>query len=135
MNERAHELVERFERANAELRAVIDGCSEEQWRRRSEDEGWSVAVSAYHVANGYDQEGRVERAVRAVIAGAPLPPPPGPGYADEQAARFADCTQEETLALLDHNAAVAGRLLHGLRDDELDTPFPTAPGRPPRALG
>ena len=134
MNGWAQALAEEFERVNGEVIAVVEGCSEADWRARCAREGWTVGVTAHHIANGYDQEGLVARLIRAVAQGRPLPAPPPPGYNERHAGRYATCTRQETAALLRRNGAAAAALIRSLTDAELDRTFQSPRGGPPRTL-
>jgi hypothetical protein len=50
----------------AELIAVVERCTEEQWRAACADEGWPVAVTAPHVADWWPE---ILPIVRALAAG------------------------------------------------------------------
>jgi hypothetical protein len=92
-------------------------------------------VNAHHVANGYDQEGRVAAFMGAMAHGTPLPAPPARGYADQQPERFAGSPREQTIDLLWLNGAAAAALVRDLTDADLDRAFPSPPDRPTRTLG
>ena len=51
MSERAAALATAFENANNELIAAVEACTDEQWRQTCSEEGWSVGVTAHHVAS------------------------------------------------------------------------------------
>lgn len=134
MRTRAAALAERFEQSNAEVIALIEQCSARSWLARCAAEGWSVGVTAHHIANGYDQDGLVEQLIAALIKHEPLPTPPAPGYNERHAEQYAQCTREETLELLRRNGAAVVRLIRGLSDEDLDQTMPAAGGRPPRSV-
>src|SRR5207244_946036 len=46
----AETLAEQFERANAELLAAVRGYSDIQWQATCPSQGWTVGVSAHHLA-------------------------------------------------------------------------------------
>jgi hypothetical protein len=135
MGERTEALVRRLEEANAQIIAFSEACSNADWNRRPDGETWTVGVIAHHVANGYDQEGRVAAFVRAMVHGTPLPAPPPRGYTDQQPERFAGIPREQTIDLLRLNGAAAASLVRDLTDVDLDRPFLSPPDRPPRTLG
>ena len=135
MAESAEALARRIEEASAESVSFAESCSDDDWRRRPEGDDWAVGIIAHHLASGYDQEGRVAAAVRAVVRGEAMPAPPPRGYNDPAAERFSRFSREETIDLLRRNGATAAGLVRHLDDADLDRPFPTPPDRPPRTLG
>jgi hypothetical protein len=134
MAERSEELAARFERANAELAALIEGCTDAEWRALCKEEGWSFGVTAHHVA--YDQD-QIVRWLTTIATGQ-QPSPPGDeleGRAaslDARNARHANehasCTRAETLELLRAGGAVAAAAVRALSDEQLDRA--SSPDRP-----
>lgn len=126
---RAERLASAFERVNTEVAAAVAGCTDADWQRPCLSEGRSVAVVAYHIANGYAFARDV---AEASAAGTDLPPHIGRNA--EQAAHInaiqaeeqANCTRAEVLALLDRNATAVAAFIRGLTDAQLDR----APGFP-----
>ena len=120
VSRRAWVLAERFRQVSDELAAVVEGCSEAQWRTVCPGEGQSVGVTARHVAQWYP----VELAhIRAIAAGRPLPPLSQEAVDDmnaRHAAEHAGCTKDDVLALLRRNAAVAADTARSFSDGELD---------------
>ena len=119
MDERAETLAARFEQVNQELIDVIEECSEEQWRSACSGEGWSVGVTAHHVAL---DTALLAGMVRVMASGQSFPPLTGEG-SDEANARHAqehaDCTKQETLDLLRREVPIAAGVLRGLSDEQL----------------
>ncbi len=130
MSGRAEALAAQFERLSNELMAEIDQYSDDQWRLSCKDEGWSVAVTAHHIAVG---NSRIAGEVRAMASGQPFPPVTEEQLdkANEQHARqHEDYTKEETLELLRRDVPSAVSLVRGLSDEQLSrsaTVFATAP--------
>ena len=135
MGERTEELARLMEDSNSALIAFVESLTDEQWRRTCADEQWSVGVVANHIANGYDQDGRVAAMVRVIVEGTLPPPPWPPDYNDANAKRFVGRTRAETLDYLRRNGAAAARLIRELGDTDLDRTFTSSGGRPPRRLG
>ncbi len=135
MAERAEALATRFEEANAELAAVIEGCTDAQWRATCKGEGWSVGVTAHHVA--FDQD-HITKWFTAIATGRPLPPPAEGGLDASNArhaAQYASCTKAETLDLLRAGGVVAARAVRALSDEQLDRESLPTPGRPAWTAG
>jgi uncharacterized damage-inducible protein DinB len=120
MGERAETLAQRFEQANNDLIAAVDGLSDSQWQALNKDAGWSVGVTAHHVAVSHPA---VAGLVQAIGSGQPLPPITldmlNQGNA-QHARESAGCTKQETLDLLRANGAAAAAVVRGLSDDQLD---------------
>ena len=130
MSERAEALAAQFEQLIGELMAEIEQCSDKQWRLNCKDEGWSVAVTAHHIAAGTSQ---IAGGVRIIASGQPFTLFSG-GQVDksnEQHARqHRDCTAEETLELLRRDVPPAVSLVRRLSDEQLGrsaTVFASAP--------
>ena len=120
MAERAEELAAKFEQANNDTIATIEGMSSAQWTASCEDEGWSAAVTAHHIASGYTP---LTGLIQAVANGADLPTLTmdqiDQGNA-QHAEQFANCAKEETLEMLRSGGAAAAAAVRGLSDEQLD---------------
>ena len=120
MSERAQELAARFEKANDEFIAIVQGCTDEQWHTSVPDDGRSVALVAHHVAGAYRA---IASWVRMIAEGQPLPPMTQE-MIDEGNAQFAaqrpNPTRQETVDLLRRNGERAASLVRGLSDEQLD---------------
>lgn len=113
MSERAHELADRFERAVEEFIGVVDGLSERQWRLRCPDEERAVGVVARHVAKGIPFEMDVFRRIAAGERPATITRAQLDAMNARDAAAWADCSNEETVALLREYAAAAAAEVRG----------------------
>lgn len=120
MSERAEALASRFEAANNEFIATIEGCTDAQWHMKCPDEDRPVGVVAHHVAGA-------QRAaagwMRVVAEGQPLPPLTME-LIDQLNARHAErhstIGKDETVALLRQNGQETAALIRALSDVELD---------------
>ena len=119
MGSKSEQLASQFEEANNGLLSLISGFSAEQWAKTCADEGWTVGVTAHHVAESL---GTLTGLIQGVAAGAPIPAITAEaldaGNA-EHASRAAGVTREETAALLRGNIQTAGTVIRGLSDDQL----------------
>src|SRR5215212_7925928 len=100
MGQRANDLADRFERANNDVIVTVEGCSEEQWQRTCNAEGWSVGVTAHHLATAYPA---VAGFARLLAADQPLPNFTGEmldASNAEHAREHASCSRTDTLAML-----------------------------------
>lgn len=132
MSERGRRLADELAALTAEVAEVVAGCSEEQWRRPCRNEGRTIGVVAFHIADGY----RYALAILdAAISDGPYPDwvgrtvEQGATINARQAAEHAGITREEVLALLHANATAADVFLRNLSDEQLDREPSFAPGR------
>jgi uncharacterized damage-inducible protein DinB len=119
MSARAEALAAEFDKVNGELIDAVNAMSDEQWRARCDAEGWTVGVTAHHVAGGY---GPISGLVQAIATGQPLPPLT-PEMIDqgnaEHAKQAANCTKAETIELLRSGGASGTAIVRGLSDEQL----------------
>jgi uncharacterized damage-inducible protein DinB len=132
MSERAESLASAFENANNELIAAVEACTDEQWRQACSDEGWSVGVTAHHVASSQQP---IAGFVQMIANDQPIPPVTMEMFdaANAQHAQeHANCTKAETLELLRTSGQAAAEMLRGLTDEQLNQsqPMPFAGGQP-----
>jgi hypothetical protein len=117
---RAAEIADQIERANLELIQVVRGCSEEQWRTLCNDEGdnRTVAVIAYHVADGHQQN---QDWLDTAIGGADIKITLAEQDVlnAQQADTYQDVEREETIRLLEGNGARFIARVAALTDEEL----------------
>lgn len=132
MKERVQALVVEFEHANGDLIATVERLSDAQWRTLCEGEGWSVAVTAHHVAVG---SAAIAEMLRMAARGEAR------RLSFEQlhernarhAEEYAEVGQAETIELLRRNGAEAVAVVRGFDDAELDN-VPGENGRSPSEL-
>ncbi len=119
MGKRAEALAEGFERMNNELIGAVEQCSEADWQARTLAEGWSVAVTAHHVA---DANPLLWHLAQGLADGTPLPPVTmemNRQQTAQHAIENADCTRDETASLLRHHGDAIVRAMRELSDDQL----------------
>ena len=120
MSDRANGLAAKFEKVNEEAIKTVEGCSDEQWQAICKDEGWSVGITAHHIASGLTP---ILGLIRVMAAGGQFP-----ALTMEQidqgnakhAQDFANCSKQETLEILRRDGAAAANAVRGLSDEELD---------------
>ena len=123
MSDRANDLADRFEKANADLVAMLERLSDDQWQNTLDGEGWPVGVGACHIAEHYSN---LAQLVDIAANGKPIPDwaPKTLGDLDklnaEIAARNAGCSREQALDMLRTNAARTTEQLRALSDAQLD---------------
>jgi hypothetical protein len=118
---RGEELAAQFESTNATLIAAVESLSDAQWGSLSVAENWSHAVVAHHVAVDHEA---IAGLVQGIATGATVPPLDMEALDSlnaEHAVQSANCTKEETVALLQASGTVAASMLRGLSDAQLDT--------------
>jgi hypothetical protein len=132
MGERADALAGTFEQLNSEVLAVIEDCSDVQWRTPTAAEGWPVGVVAHHIAStlpyltewatAASQErdlGVIPERINEVNA--------------QHAVDHGACTQAETCTLLLANGAATARAIRAIDDAHLDRSATIIAGTPPFA--
>jgi hypothetical protein len=120
MGERAEALARRFEQANGEMITLVEQTSEPAWRLHCEDEGWSVGVTAHHVAANHLL---ILDSTRALVNGTALPTNTvelSDQFNADHARRHTGCTREETVELLRRNGDTVAAFIRGLNDEQLD---------------
>ncbi len=130
MTERAEALANKLDQANNEAIAAAGGCSDEQWGKTCADEGWTVAVTAHHIAAGYAP---LTALIQGLASGADLPAftmeqiDQGNG---EHATQFANVSQRETVDLLERGGSAAVAAIRGFSDEQLDRSAVVLQGAP-----
>ncbi len=117
---RGEELATQFEATNASVIAAVDSLSEAQWGSLSAAEHWSHGVVAHHIAVDHEA---IAGLVQTIATGGTVPPLDSDALDAinaEHAAEAANCTKEETLALLRTEGMSAASMLRGLSDEQLD---------------
>lgn len=113
-------LAEQIRETNQQIIEAIERCSDEQWRATTASENWPVGVTAHHI--GESDERGVAR-VKAALGGQPFRFPPGMETSDARNAvhlqQQANCTKEETLALLRGAEEAATSLVRSMSNEDL----------------
>jgi hypothetical protein len=119
MGSQAEVLAAQLEAAIDEAAAAIEGCSDERWSALNAADGWSVGVTAHHIAGSV--EGTYGLA-QAIADSRPVPPITrellDAGNA-RHAREFAGCTKAETVALLRGSSQDILAQLRALSDEQL----------------
>jgi DinB superfamily len=132
MGERADAFAVTFEQMTSEVLAVIEDCSDAQWRTPTAAEGWPVGVVAHHIAStlpyltewatAASEEhdlGVIPEQINAVNA--------------QHAVDHGACTQAETCTLLLANGAATARTIRAIDDAYLERSATIIAGAPPFA--
>jgi hypothetical protein len=115
---RADEYADALEAANAELIALAESCSAEQWSTLVPGENWPVSVLVHHCALGHDVS---TSWLRQMVEAGTVPGTPEELDTTnaQHAAEFADVGVAETVELLRRTGASAAAYLRTLTDEEL----------------
>jgi hypothetical protein len=115
-------LAAQFENLNAEVIAVVIECTDEQWHKTTESEGWSVAVVAHHIGVVHAD---FIPLVRRLASGATFSPSASMEDVDRSNAQhaldFADVGKQEALDVLQANGAELAEELRSLEDAQLES--------------
>ena len=120
MSARAESLATQFEAKAAEMTALISNLSDADWKKTTSAEGWSVGITAHHVAGAHEA---ILGIVKTLASGQSIPNFTMAMLNDlnaKHAREHAGCTKAETLALHQRGAAAAAAGLRALSDAELD---------------
>lgn len=111
---RAEDMID----ANAELVAFIQTCSDEEWGRTCEGEGWPVNVVAHHIAWGHEVSAGWIRTIRS---GRDVPGSPEAHDAGNaaKAAEVAEISRDEVIRLANRNVNELASLLRSLTAEDL----------------
>jgi hypothetical protein len=119
MGAKGEALARQFEAKAQEAAHILERVTAADWKKITEAEKWSVAVTAHHLATSYE---RVPDIATGLAAGQSF------GnftrkMLDERNAQhakdFAGCTKEETLALHRKGATKAAAVVRGFSDEQL----------------
>jgi len=132
VSERAQTLAAQFERSSHAVIVFTERCSVNDWRIITEDERWPAGVVCRHIARGFEVHAEL---IRRAVTGQPLT-----GHTWEtvhesnaqHAREWANCTKDETLALLRHDSNEAAAVVRQLSDAHFDRTmlFPLAGDEP-----
>jgi len=120
-----------FEAKVEDATALLETLSDADWKKTTVAEGWTVAATAHHVASSY---GPITHIIEALASGQTLPHFTRQMLDEanaQHAKEFADCAQQETIALHRKEAAAAAAAVRGLSDAELARTGTVLTGVPP----
>ncbi len=124
-------MAEEIADANAEFIALLESCSDEEWRTICRAERWRVGVVAHHIAWGHE---RAADWINAIRNGIPIAASPQSHNASNaiKAAQVAGISRDEVIFLARRNADRLVTVLRSLTEDDFKraVPFGPARGRP-----
>lgn len=119
-NQNVQTLAQRFQQFNQELIGFVENCSAADWRKVTKAEGWTVGVTAHHVAATHYP---LIDWVQMLVEGRPLPPVTM-AMVDEMNRQHAeahvDCTPAEVTELLRRDGDKARAYLLTCTDADLE---------------
>lgn len=119
MGSKTEALAAKFEQASHEFASKIQEVSDADWQANTPEEGWTVAATAHHAAGA---SGPISMMAQAAATGLGMPAITMAGLHAmnaDHAKQFANCTREETLALLQQTTGPAAGVVRGLSDEQL----------------
>ncbi len=117
---RSERFADQFKAVNDELIALVEGCTPDEWRRTSAEEGWYVGVVAHHIASSSPA---FRKLVEEVAANVSLMPRVTMEIVNAGNARhaeeFAAVSQDEVLDLLRVHGPEVEAVLRDLTEEQL----------------
>jgi hypothetical protein len=131
MGTKAEALAKQFESKAQEATAALEKLSDADWKKVTEEEKWTVGVTAHHMAGAHEP---ISNIVRTIASGQSMP-----NFTMDMlhaanakhAKDSASCTREETIALHKKGVAAAAAVVRGLSDDQLGKSGVVLTGAPP----
>jgi hypothetical protein len=120
MSSKTEALATRFEEASKDFANKIERLNDQEWRAKTPEEGWTVAATAHHAAGS---TAPISMMVQAAATGSEMPSITMDGLHQmnaDHAKQFANCSREETLALIRQTTGPAASIVRGLSDEQLN---------------
>jgi len=119
MGAKTEVLAKQFEAKADEATKVLEKLTDADWKKVTEAEKWSVAVTAHHVAGSHEP---IANILKTVATGQSVP-----GFTMDMlnemnakhAQDFANVSKADTIALHKQGAAAAAAAVRGLNDEQL----------------
>jgi hypothetical protein len=131
MGTKGEAFARQFEAKVEEATALLETLSDDDWKKTTAAEQWTVAVTAHHIASSYEPAARI---IKTIAAGQALPHFTRQMLDEtnaQHAKEFAGCAKPETIALHKKGAAAAAAAVRGLSDAELAKTGTVFTGMPP----
>ena len=124
MTKRSEALAQRVEEGHRELMALIESLSDEEWKRPIPGDLRTVGVVLHHVADVLPILTVLFKDIAAgnTMTGIELQTVHDLNY--QHSIDHAECTKDETLALLKQNSTTISAAIRELSDEELDQAVP-----------
>ena len=131
MGAKAEALAKQFESKAQEATAVLEKLSDADWKKVTDEEKWTVGVTAHHMAGSHEG---ISNIIRTIASGQSMPNFTMDmihGMNAQHAKEFSSCTRADTIALHKKGAAAAAAIVRGLADDQLGKSGVVLTGMPP----
>ncbi len=135
MANRGEALAKSFETKAAAALALIETLTEEEWKKITAAEKWSVGVTARHIAWGHEVIAGIIQSVAAGQGMAPFSMDALNALNAKNAAEWAGSSKSEVVALHRKNAAAAAAVVRGISDDGFARKAEIFAGMPPMSAG
>jgi hypothetical protein len=120
MSQQSKELSDQFAALNNEMISVLENCTDDQIRKTTQSEQWSVGVVARHVADGHYG---LLSFIQLMVAGEKLPEIDMDAI-DQMSAQHAidhaNCTKAEVTDLLRKNGTAIVDYVAGLNEEDIN---------------
>ena len=119
METKGQALAKQFEAKAREGGAVLEKLTDADWKKVTKAEGWTVGVTAHHLAGAFEAVAGIVAAVASGQWRGNFSRKMLDDMNAQHAKEHADCTKAETIALHNKGAAAAAAVLRGLSDEQL----------------
>ena len=130
MGAKGQALAQQFEAKAGEAVAVLEKLSDADWKKVTKAEGWTVGVTAHHLARAFEAVGGIVTAVASGQSRGNFSTKMLDEMNAQHAKEHANCTKAETIALHNQGVVAAAAVVRGLSDEQLaksGTVFTDAP--------
>jgi uncharacterized damage-inducible protein DinB len=126
MSPTSKQLAEQYAQRTQEPMRTAATLSKRQWQAPCVDKGWTVGVTAHHLAATVPL---ILDSARSIMSGHELPANTVEltnQFNAQHASKHAACTRQETLTLLKQNGELATAFVRGLSEQDLERRAPLA---------
>ncbi|HXH82836.1 MAG TPA: DinB family protein [Candidatus Tectomicrobia bacterium] len=120
MGQRGETYAKAFEAKAEEAARFIESLTDDEWKKTTTAEKWSVGVTAHHIAVSHELLAGLAKTLADGKPGPNIPVDALHQANAKHAQEHANCTKAETLALFRRGAAAAASIVRGIADADLD---------------
>jgi len=131
MGAKAEALAKQFESKAQEATAVLEKLSDGDWKKVTNEEKWTVGVTAHHMAGSHES---ISNIIKTIASGQSMPNFTMDMIHEmnaQHAKEFSSCTRADTIAMHKKGASAAAAIVRGLADDQLGKSGVVLTGMPP----